>query len=287
MADFRQCEFFLLRYVPDVVKGEFVNVGVALLEQGDDGFTDVRFTRDWRRVLCLDPDADFELLESYEAELRRLLQSRLPEIINYRGPMSRRAWLLALMQESFAGTLEMAPMSAILTESPRAEIGKLAQLYLESAPRDLESAPRAHRDQSGRRKIYNAMRDAFEQAGVWQAASMRKDIPVAQYTRPGDPLKIDCGYRPNGVLHLFHAVSLAADVNAAKVLAYTYSDMRDNLHSAEHAMSDLTAITEDELDLEDEGVAFALATLQANDITVAKVSAMPDIAERARIDLKL
>jgi hypothetical protein len=63
--------------------------------------------------------------------------------------------------------------------------------------------------------------------------------------------------------------------------------MRDNLHSAEHAMSDMTAITEDELDLEDEGVAFALATLLANDITVAKVSAMPDIAERARIDLKL
>jgi hypothetical protein len=285
MAPYKQCEFFLLRYVPDVVKGEFVNIGVALLEQGDEGFTDVRFTRDWRRARCLDPEADIELLESYEAEFRRLLQSRLPEVINYRGPMSRRAWLLALMQESFAGTLEMAPMSAVLTESPQAEIGKLAQLYLESAPRGLESALRGRREQSGRRKIYNAMRDAFEKAGVWQL--MRTDIAVAQYTRPGDPLKIDCGYRPNGVLHLFHAVSLAADVNAAKVLAYTYSDMRDNLHSAEHAMSDLTAITEDELDLQDEGVAFALATLQANDITIAKVSDMPAIAERARIDLKL
>ncbi len=280
MASYKQCEFFLLRYVPDVVKGEFVNVGVALLEQGDDGFTDVRFTRDWRRVRCLDPDADLELLESYEAEFRRLLQSRLPEVINYRGPMSRRVWLLALMQESFAGTLEMAPMSAVLAESPQAEIGKLAQTYL-------ESALRGHRAQSGRRIIYNAMRDAFEQAGVWQAASMRKDIPVAQYTRPGDPLKIDCGYKPNGVLHLFHAVSLATDVNSAKVLAYTYSDMREALHGAEHAMSDLTAITEDELDLQDEGVAFALATLQASDITIARVADMPDIAERARIDLKL
>jgi len=286
MTDFRQCEFFLLRYVPDVVKGEFVNVGVALLEQGDDGFTDVRFTRDWHRVRCLDPEADIELLESYEAELRRLLQSRLPEIINYRGPTSRRAWLLALMQESFAGTLEMAPMSAILTESPQAEIGKLAQMYLESTLHGRRDQL-ARRDQSGRRAIYNAMRNAFEQAGVWQAASMRKDIPVAQYTRPGDPLKIDCGYRPNGVLHLFHAVSLAADVNAAKVLAYTYSDMRDNLHAAEHAMSDLTAITEDELDLQDDGVAFALATLQASDITIANLSDMPDIAERARVDLKL
>jgi hypothetical protein len=280
MADFRQCEFFLLRYVPDVVKGEFVNVGVVLLEHGDDGFTDVRFTRDWRRVRCLHPDADIELLESYDADFRRLLQSRLPEVINYRGPTSRRAWLLALMQESFAGTLEMAPMSAVLAESPQAEIGKLAQLYL-------ESALRGHRAQSGRRVIYTAMRDAFEQAGVWQVALMRKDIAVAQYTRPGDPLKIDCGYMPNGVLHLFHAVSLATDVNSAKVLAYSYSDMRENLHAAEHAMSDLTAITEDELDLQDEGVAFALAALQDNQITIARVSDMPHIAERVRVDLKL
>ena len=29
-----QCEFFLIRYVPDVVKGEFVNIGVLLREAG-------------------------------------------------------------------------------------------------------------------------------------------------------------------------------------------------------------------------------------------------------------
>src|SRR5271157_1078829 len=121
MADFKQCEFFLLRYVPDVVKGEFVNVGVVLLENGDGGFTDVRFTRDWHRVRCLDPEVDIELLESYEAELRRLLQSRLPEVINYRGPMSRREWLMAQMEQSFSGALELAPMNAVLTESPTAE----------------------------------------------------------------------------------------------------------------------------------------------------------------------
>ena len=76
-------------------------------------------------------------------------------------------------------------------------------------------------------------------------------------------------------------------MNAAKVLAYSYSDMRDNLHAAEHAMSDLTAITEDELNLQDEGVAFALATLQDSDITIARVADMPGLAEHARIDLKL
>ena len=280
MADFKQCEFFLLRYVPDVVKGEFVNLGVVLLEEGENGFTDVRFLGDWRRVRGLDPEADIELLESYEADIRRLLQSRALEAINYRGPMSRRDWLLAQMRESFSGALEITPMTAVLTESPQAEIGKLAQTYL-------ESSRHAQRQQSGRAAIYSAMRNAFEKAGVWNSKFMFRDIPVAQYTRKGDPLKIDCGYRPNGMIHLFHAVSLATDVNSAKVLAFSYSEMRQALHAAEHATSDLTAITEEELDLTDEGVAFALATLQESEIAVAKVSDMPQIAERARVELRL
>ncbi len=280
MADFKQCEFFLLRYVPDVVKGEFVNLGVVLLEEGEHGFTDVRFLRDWRRVRGLDPEADIDLLESYGSELRRVLQSRVPEVINYRGPMSRREWLLEQMQQSFSGALEITPMMAVLTESPQAEIGKLAQTYL-------ESSRHAQRQQSGRAVIYNAMRDAFETAGVWQSPAMRKDIAVAQYTRRGDPLKIDCGYKPNGVIHLFHAVSLATDVNSAKVLAFSYAEMREGLHAAEHATSDLTAITEDELDLADEGVAFALATLQGSNIEVRRSGEMPQIAQRARVELKL
>jgi hypothetical protein len=290
MAAFRQCDFFLLRYVPDVVKGEFVNVGVVLLENasGEDGssagsgqvFTGVRFTRDWRRVRCLDPEVDVVLLESYEAELRRLLQSRAPEIINYRGSMSRREWVLALMQESFSGALELAPMSAVLTESPPAELGKLAQSYLEAERRA------AARTATGRRAIYNAMRDAFVNAGIWELPQMRRDIAAAQYT-PGDPLKIDCGYRGNGVVHMFHAVSLATDVNAAKVLAFSYPTVRDGILHGEGALSDMTAITEDELDLTDEGVAFALSTLQTSEIAVARVSEMPRIAERVRVELRL
>ena len=287
MAALKQCDFFLLRYVPDVVKGEFVNVGVVLLENGDGGpstgsgqaFTDVRFTRDWRRVRCLDPEVDIELLESYEAELRRLLQSRLPEVINYRGPMSRRDWLLAQMQQSFSGALELAPMNAVLTESPPSELGKLAQAYL-------ESTARGRRAQAGRRVIFNTMRDAFVNAGIWELPQMRRDIAAAQYT-PGDPLKIDCGYRANGTVHMFHAVSLATDVNAAKVLAFSYPTMRDGILRGEDAMSSMTAVTEDGLDLKDEGVAFALATLQNSEIAVARVSEMPQIAERARVELRL
>jgi hypothetical protein len=278
MADFKQCEFFLLRYIPDVVKGEFVNVGVVLLEEAGDGYTGVRVTRDWRRVRCIDPDADIELLESYEPELQRLLESRLPEIINYRSPMARRDWLLGQMEQSFSGALELAPMRAVLTESPAAELGRLAHTYL-------ESAARGRRAQSGRRVVYNAMRGAFEQAGVWPF--MRTQIAVSEYTRDGDPLKIDCGYRPNGVLHLFHALSLGTDVDSAKVLAYSFGQMQDGLVTQENEESTLTAVTEDNLDSSDAGIAFALATFEKHQIEVASLSQMPALAERARAELKL
>ena len=71
MTGHRQCEFFLLRYVPDAVKDEFVNVGLVLLPAT--GPAEVRFTRDWSRVKCLDPQADLELMESIESDLREEL----------------------------------------------------------------------------------------------------------------------------------------------------------------------------------------------------------------------
>ncbi len=37
MAERTPCEFFLIRYVPDAVKGEFVNIGVLLREAGAAG----------------------------------------------------------------------------------------------------------------------------------------------------------------------------------------------------------------------------------------------------------
>ena len=35
----------------------------------------MRFTRDWRRVRCLDPEADTALLEGMESELRRRFEA--------------------------------------------------------------------------------------------------------------------------------------------------------------------------------------------------------------------
>jgi hypothetical protein len=116
---------------------------------------------------------------------------------------------------------------------------------------------------------------------------MRKRIPVAEYTGKGDPLRIDCGYRPNGVVKMFQAVSLESDLDAAKVLAFTFPQLREGIARVEGAKAELTAVVEDDLDRNDDAVDFALITLARNEIAVAQMSALPEIAARARVELRV
>jgi len=272
MAVLRQCEFFLLRYVPDAVKDEFVNIGVVLVEPGANGagFAEVRFTRDWQRVKCLDPAADLEMLEGLEEDLRSRLKA------------GGREKFLHAIEDSFSNVLQLTPAKACLTESPVEELGKLAQMYLERVRKPAGKAAVA-----GRQLIAQSMRDAFEQVGVWKLMSKR--IVVAPYTHPGDPLKIDCGYRPhgNGTVKMFQAVSLASDVDSAKVLAFTYPQIREGIARVEKAKTMLTAIVEDDLDRNDEPIAFALDTLVRSQIAVAAQAELPRLAETARQELRV
>lgn len=266
MESMTQCEFFILRYVPDAVKNEFVNIGLMLI--GNDAtYAGVRFTRDWSRVRCLDSQADLEVLQSLEADLHtRLAQGAARESI-------------AKLEETLSNTLQITSPKAVLTNSPAAELDRLATQYLDRK--------RSRRDarRSVRQAIVSGMRNAFEQAGVWKA--LDQNIPAAPYTRPGDPLKIDCGYQPNGIVHLFQAVALSTEPDTAKVLAFTYPLLSQGILRRRNAKTALTAVVEDEIIREDESLQFARETLESSGIQMVAVSGMPEIAERARVELRM
>jgi hypothetical protein len=277
--ELRKCSLYLLRYAPDAAKGESVNIGLALVSE-DGGFAQIRFTHDWRRVRCLDPAADTDYLEAIESEVR----ARLDE-----GGADRER-ILHVLRDSFSNAVEVAPVKACLTVSPDQEIGKLAELYLETHRRA------GVRENAGRGAILGRMRDEFERAGVWKL--MRKKIAAADYTYKGDPLKIDCGYAfqvgpvshgwsENGLIRMFHAVPLATDIDAAKVLAFSYPQLREGMARAGTKDTELTAIIEDDLVRDDEGVAFALTTLERSSILVATTAQLPELAARARMELRV
>jgi len=281
------CEFFLIRYVPDVVKGEFVNIGVLLREAGaPQGArpapeTLVRFTRDWSRVRCIDAEADVALLEAIEQEIAERL----------RIPARDSKTVLDVLEDTLSNSLQITAARPTLAENMTTEMELLLRLYVEPV-----KVPRV-RTRSGRAAIAGAMRTEFERAGVW--GMMRKRIAASTYTRPGDPLRIDCGYRPNGLVKMFQAVSLEGDVEAAKVLAYSAPQLRDGVERVEGAKLELTAVVEplrvlrnvdDETAENNEGVEryrFGVETLERQEIRVVTLNDLARAAATAQRELGL
>ena len=276
----RECEFRLIRYVPDAVRNEFVNIGVLLREAAGAGAGQapvLRMTRDWARVRCVDPDADTEMLEALEGELRaRLLE----------GAGGDGKPVLEVMEDSFSNLLQVTEPKGCLAESLLAETESLMRVYVEARKRD------GARRQSGRARIQAAMRRGFEQAGVWEL--MRKRIAASSYTRPGDPLRIDCGYRPNGVVRMFHAVSLEGETELAKVLAFSMAAIREGVARVEGASLEMTAVVEPLREVsgaqEEEtlaGYRFAVETMEGQQIRVMTTGDLPRMAETARRELRV
>jgi hypothetical protein len=285
----RACEFHLLRYVPDAVRNEYVHIGVILREQGSQEAAEVKFTRDWRRVRCLDPDADTALLEGMESELRRRFQAQ-PD-----------GNLMRLLNESLSLSVQMTESKAYLAESLPAGMDELMKRYVDPPPR--EHMPRL----SGRAAIQARMRAEFERAGVWEL--LRKRIAASEYTRPGDPLRIDVGYRPNGMNHpadkdpsvgtpairMFHAVSLEPGVEMAKVLAFSAAGLRAGVERVEKAQLELTAVIEPAARLGATGeeperlemYRFGVETMEENQIRVLTTSDLGRVAETARRELRV
>jgi hypothetical protein len=272
------CEFSLIRYVPDPVKNEFVNIGVLLREAARPEALVVKFTRDWARVRCVDPDADIAMLEAMEAEMQRRLLEPEPEVKP----------LIETMEDSFSHQLQITAPKACLAENAAAGMEELMQLYVE--PRK----QKARQALSGRQAIARSMRMHFEHARVWEL--MRKRIAASAYTRPGDSLKIDCGYRPNGAIRMFHAVSLASDAELAKVLAFSVPALRTGVARVENAELEMTAIIEPlrngkgEVAVDDDAVEqyrFGVETMEAQQIRVLTVNDLDRVAETAKRELRV
>ena len=274
------CEFFLIRYVPDVVKGEFTNIGVVLREAAGDGVGVVRFTRDWSRVRCMDADADIGLLEGLEAEIA----SRLALGVNVKDPKA----VMDVLEDSLSNSLQMSPVGACLAENVATEMELLMRMYVE--PLRLVKT----RVRTGRAAIAGALRTEFERAGVW--GLMRKRINAAMYTRPGDPMRIDCGYRgllAEASVRMFQAVSLEGDVEGAKGLAYSASGLRDGVARVEGVALELTAVVEplrEVSDLEDEAMEryrFGVEAMEREAIRVVTVKDLARAAQTARLELRV
>jgi hypothetical protein len=266
MPEKKQLEFFLVQYVADAIRQITIPIGIVMHEpdvQG--GFNDVRFTHDWRLVRYVDPQADMDMLSALEAEIRAQLAST-----------NERPALLNRLQDVFSNVIQVSSLAGCLAEDPVSEIETMASMYLEVGKVG------ASRQETGRQKIVRNMREAFEAAGI---EKLVLPVPVAPYTKPGDPFKFDFGYRVRSEIKLFHAVSLKASVDGAMMLAARYPKIAPVMSAKTDAALALTAVIDDDLDRGQERIQFALSMMEEEKIQIAVAAEMPMIAEVARREL--
>ncbi len=274
MADRRQLEFFLLRYVPNVAREEFVNIGLVMRESGGDGggFAEMHFTADWRRARCLDPNIDVEMLEALGREMERRLKD-----------VQQRALLLNEMMDSYSNTLQLSPMRPCVAENPAEELKDLAQKLVEMSPMWVpEKEVRA--GTVGRRWIHAGMSEAFRKAGVWDF--LLKELAASTYTNPEDDFAFDFAYPLGDELKIFHAVSLAAMGPETRMFPLRVAKIASRMKEKKLVSPSFTAVVEDKFDEEDKAVKSVLAFMEDEKIRVARLGEMAGIAEVARAELR-
>ena len=298
MTELHKLEYMVLRYVPDVVKGEFVNLGVILVEQEKPGagFADVKFVKELGRLPLVDPEIEIKTLIALQSDIRAGLNSLVEDCSKGGEALSRHEWFLRTCQDSFSNALQVSDAKAIWAADPAAELDRLMKTYCEPTQR----VGRTREDRaSGRSYIVSRMTDEFQRVNAWEL--MAKEIEASVYTGKGDPLKIDCGYKIetrlaaeslgipaglNSITRLFHGVSLKQNTQLAKVLAFSWPRLYDGIARVKESHAVLTAVVEDDLDRGTPEVEFALNTMLEN-MTVRYVSQLPEIADVARREMEL
>ncbi len=267
MAEKRQLELFLLRFLPHALRDDFVTVGLLLIQSGG-GFSDLRFTRDWKMLQFIAPEMELEWFEVVENEIRRQMPG-----------LQGRESLVQALNLRFGTMLDVAPTKAVLTEDPAKEMEVLTSMYL--APAEHVGRLQPH---PSRMAIVSTIREAFARAGVLEL--MQKDLDVVKYTGPGDPFRIDFGYRVENMVKMFHAVSVASNVDPSLALLYRYSRVASGMRQ-EQLHASLTAVVDQGMAMQEEKTRFAIGMLEQNSVRVRTVGELAEIASEVRRELRV
>jgi hypothetical protein len=254
----------ILRYVPNFVRDEWVNIGV-LLEDDKGAQRAIKLIEEdseFARLRRLNPSTDDPLLRGlagvFDAELRK--------------PNEAVAAYLEKLDQTLSNAVQFGPAKGVYAEDFDAELDRLYQDQVAPPPRT-----RGGIIESTRAWIKARLNDVFRRRRVPQLA---RGIRVEEFTQPGDPLRLDYGYR-NGVQGYIQAVALGRDTAQAKVLAYTAERIRARVPDVE-----FTAITETEPARDNSPHQFMVKLFDEQRLAVVPLNRVERFAEDLRARLQ-
>ncbi|HXY26010.1 MAG TPA: hypothetical protein VEI73_15240 [Candidatus Acidoferrum sp.] len=122
--------------------------------------------------------------------------------------------MLAKWDDTLSNVLQLAPQKGTLASDLDTELDRL---YADHVA--LQRAPSRVGVPGTRGQIRSYCTQVFRQARLWDR--IERGLHVSEFTFPGDPMRIDYGYRRNGTHGFVHGLSVTRAPADVKNIAYT------------------------------------------------------------------
>ena len=266
----KKCAYFLVRYVPDIVRDEGLNIGL-FLHSPEQEYLDCLFTEDFSRIKRLHPQADLEFLRELQPYFEQQIREHENNLEGY----------IQEMRDSFSNLIQVTePRLCLASDLPE----EMQSLFARYVGERLQAPLR----QDTRMRIKQALTDALDRAGVLKNKQFEKQIPAEPWTQKGDPFRFDFGYRPletpglsNGHIKLIHALSLRRDPDLADRLSLKIQAVRAK------EPAELTAVVEALPAPGDETASYSYRVLLERQIVLQPVEGVSAYAQSVRRELQL
>jgi len=260
----RMLTYKIVRYTPNLIRDEWVNIGVLLEESASSrrAIKMIEEESEFARLRRLHPGVDDSLLRALASEFDAELRKPSDVISQY----------FEKLDQTLSNAVQFSPVKAVFAEDFDAELDRLYHDHVAPPPR-----ARGGIIESTRGWIKARLNDVFRRRRV---PRLERNIRVDEFTQPGDPLRLDYGYR-NGVRGYLQAVALGRDTSQAKVLAYTAERIRARIPEVE-----FTAITEIEPAGENPRHQFMVKLFDEQRIAIVPLNRVERFAEDLRVRLQ-
>jgi hypothetical protein len=247
----RACAYRILRYTPNLVRDEWVNIGVLLFDPqtGERRLRVIEEEEEYRRVRRVHPEADELVLRALRDDLEDRFQSAATSgTTENTGDWQR---LLAKWDETLSNALQLAPQKGVFAADLDAELERLYADHV--APQRTASRVGAP---GSRANLRSYCSQVFRQARLWDR--LQKSVRAEKFTFPGDPMRLDYSYRRNGTRGFVQTLSVTRAPADAKLLAYT----AERIAAKASLKTEFAAVTDVELKMENDRHRFVRDTLR-------------------------
>jgi hypothetical protein len=247
----RACAYRILRYTPNLVRDEWVNIGVLVFDPqtGERRLRLIEEQDEYNRVRRLHPQADEVLLRALRDDLEDRFQSESASGRN--GNTGDWQQLLAKWDETLSNALQLAPQKGVFAADLDAELDRLYSDHV--AP---QRAPSRVGAPGSRAAMRSYCSQVLRQARLWDR--LEKSVRAEAFTFPGDPMRLDYSYRRNGTRGFVQTLSVTRAPADAKLFAYT----AERITAKASLKTEFAAVTDVALDAENERHRFVRDTLR-------------------------